>query len=455
MAEDKNINICQDNSGIANSGDNNTINQTNHINKKYFFKASNLVIVGAGLLIVVGITLLVSSNGINRSFNNISDSNITINYNKGIDKDTFNSILNDYRIQIKELKTALKSANSPEAKAKITQELAKLEQDYQTKQNEIEQAQKTLESLSFAITQKANEIYKKEGIDKTIEYLQKIDEANQKKILDKSMLEFAQKYKLQAELLITKNRYDEAKKAYAQMTHYDRSFDALFEYALFLAKQNYFAEAIKAHENLLDLELSQANRALVLNNLANLYSDQNQNKQALQAYQEALSLYKDLAKANPLVYNPDVAMTLNNLANLYRAQNQNQQALQAYQEALSLRRELAKANPSVYNPYVAGILNNLAVLYSDQNQHQQALQAYQEALSLRRELALANPWVYHFYVASTLDNLGILYQRQNKNKEALKTYQEALTIRRELALANPSIFNPHVAGTLNNLALLY
>ncbi len=410
---DKKIDIGKDNSGIANSGDNNTIQQTNHINKKYFLKASNLTIVGVGLLVVVGITLSVSNSGINRSFNNISDSNITIINNKGIDKDTFDSILTDYRTQIKELKTALKSANSSQSKAKIAQELAKLEQDYQIKQEEIAKAQKTLESLSFAITKKANEVYKKEGINKAIEYLQKIDESNQKKILDKSMQEFAQKYKLQAELLITKNRYDEAKEAYRQMTQYDRSFDALFEYALFLQKQNHFREAIKGYENLLDLELSQKDRAMTLNNLAVLYKAQNQHQEALKAYQEALSIRRDLAQANPSVYNPYVANILNNLANLYQVQNQNQKALQAYQEALTLYRDLAQANPSVYNPYVARTLNNLAVLYKAQNQNKEALQAYQEALNIRRDLAQTNPRAYELYYAKILI-IGVDDLKQDK-----------------------------------------
>ncbi len=227
------------------------------------------------------------------------------------------------------------------------------------------------------------------------------------------MQEFAQKYKLQAQLLITKNRYDEAKEAYEQMTQYDRSFDALFQFALFLQKQNYFQKAIKGYENLLDLKLSQEDRARTLNNLANLYKAQNQHKQALKAYQEALTLYRDLAQANPSVYNPDVAMTLNNLANLYSDQNQNKEALQAYQEALNIRRDLAQANPSVYNPDVATTLNNLAILYSDQNQHQEALKAYQEALTLYRDLAQTNPRAYELYYAKILI-IGVDYLKQDK-----------------------------------------
>jgi len=41
-------------------------------------------------------------------------------------------------------------------------------------------------------------------------------------------------------------------------------------------------------------------------------------KAAEEAYQEALSIRRELAKANPEAYLPDVARTLNNLANLLR-----------------------------------------------------------------------------------------------------------------------------------------
>jgi len=448
---DKKIDIGKDNSGIANSGDNNTIQQTNHINKKYFLKASNLTIVGVGLLVVVGITLSVSNSGINRSFNNISDSNITVN--NGINDKTLQMIMSKYEQEVNNLKAQLEKAPSLE----VYQELYKAQKELAKKTQELATLQQTINTIkpSDTILNQAKKILDTKGTSQAIKYLQGEAVKQEKEQVDKANKNLAKSYQLQAQLLIVENRYDEAKEAYEKMTQYDRSFDALFEYALFLQNQNHFREAIKGYENLLDLKLSQEDRARTLNNLAVLYSDQNQHQKALKAYQEALNIRRDLAKANPSVYNPYVANTLNNLAILYKAQNQNQEALNAYQEALKLRRDLAKANPSVYNPDVADTLNNLAILYKAQNQNQEALNAYQEALTLYRDLAQANPSVYNPDVAMTLNNLAILYSDQNQNQEALQVYQEALKIRRDLAQANPSVYNPDVAMTLNNLANLY
>jgi len=124
------------------------------------------------------------------------------------------------------------------------------------------------------------------------------------------MKTLAQKFQLQAQLLIVENRYSEAKEAYKQMIQYDRSYDSLFEYAHFLQKQNHFKEATREYENILVLELSQDHRATTLNNLAILYRAQNQNQEALKAYEEALGIRRELAKKNPTVYEIDYAKML-------------------------------------------------------------------------------------------------------------------------------------------------
>jgi len=365
-----------------------------------------------------------AENSINIDGNNSGNAIIGNNNQIGITDATLREILKTYQDKIYLLEEKLSNAPSQEEQLQLYRSLSKAQNELETKTQEVMKLQETLKSIQpdDAIANKAKEIFETKGINEAIEYLNGVEFQKQKDLTDKYMQETAKALKVKAEFIIIENRYEEAKTAYAQMTHYDRSFDSLFEYALFLQKQNYFKEAIQGYQNLLDLELSQANRALTLNNLANLYKAQNQHPEALQAYQEALKLYRDLAKANPSAYKPYVATTLNNLANLYKAQNQNQEALQAYQEALKLYRDLAKANPSVYNPYVANTLNNLANLYSDQNQHPEALQAYQEALKLRRELAKANPNAYEIVYAQMLI-MGVDLFRQDK-----KDLQEAKKI---------------------------
>lgn len=80
-------------------------------------------------------------------------------------------------------------------------------------------------------------------------------------------------------------------------------------------------------------------------------------------YQEVLQIFQDLAKENPGIFLPNVAMTLNNLAILQADQNDFSGAEQNYQEALQIYRDLAKENPRTFLPNVAATLLNLSIFY--------------------------------------------------------------------------------------------
>ena len=71
-----------------------------------------------------------------------------------------------------------------------------------------------------------------------------------------------------------------------------------------------------------------------------------------------------MAKENPRTYLPDVAMTLNNLANLHFKKNNFREALVKYEEALRIFRELAKENPRVYDIDYAQTLIMGVVLFN-------------------------------------------------------------------------------------------
>jgi tetratricopeptide (TPR) repeat protein len=101
-------------------------------------------------------------------------------------------------------------------------------------------------------------------------------------------------------------------------------------------------------------------------------------------YQEALEIFRQLAKPNPAAYQPAVATTLNNLAILYSDTQRLKEAEAAYQEALDISRQLPKTNPAAYQP-VATTLNNLAVLHLQAGNLSQATEESQEAVSINRE----------------------------------------------------------------------
>ena len=197
--------------------------------------------------------------------------------------------------------------------------------------------------------------------------------------------------------------------------------------------------------------------ANLLHDLGRLCADQNLRPLAEIQYREALKLYRKLAKENPSVYGPYVAMTCNNLANLLGKSSAGREEAEAlHREALKLRRELAEENPSVYGPNVATTCNNLANLLSESSAgRKEAEELYREAVKLSRELAKENPSVYGSDVATTCNNLAnLLSESSAGRKEAEELYREALERYRELAKENPSVYDPDVAGTCNNLANL-
>ena len=193
-------------------------------------------------------------------------------------------------------------------------------------------------------------------------------------------------------------------------------------------------------------------RAARLASLAIALSENDYREPALQAAQEAVDLYRELAAARPDVFKPDLAMSLNNLANSLRDLGQSEPALQAAQEAVDLYRELAAARPDVFKPDLAASLNNLAAMLSDLGQREPALQAAQEAGGLYRELAAARPDVFKPDLAASLNNLAGWLSGLGQREPALQAAQEAVDLYRELAAARPDVFKPDLAASLNNLA---
>ena len=235
-------------------------------------------------------------------------------------------------------------------------------------------------------------------------------------------------------------------------------YEIVTQAAYFLQEYNQFDNAIILYNQALQIDASSDQRAILYNNLALLLAEYpDQHPLARQHYEEALTLYRGLAKQNPSVYESDVAMTLNNLALLLaRYPDQHLLVKQHFEEALTLYRGLAKQNPSAYEPYVARILTNQAIFlarYPDQ--HLLVRQHYEEALILYRGLAKQNPSAYEPYVAGKLNNLAnLLTNYPDQHPLARQYYEEALILYHGLAEQNPSVYELYVADSLNNLALL-
>ncbi|MEN6337701.1 MAG: tetratricopeptide repeat protein [Phycisphaerales bacterium] len=129
-------------------------------------------------------------------------------------------------------------------------------------------------------------------------------------------------------------------------------------------------------------------------------------EEASKAAQEALDIYRRLAKDRPDAFLPELAWSLNNLGDMLRDLGRREEALKAEQEALDIRRRLAKDRPDAFLPDLAMSLNNLGNMLSDLGRREEALKAAQEGLDIYRRLANDRPDAFLPDLATSLRTLG-------------------------------------------------
>lgn len=114
------------------------------------------------------------------------------------------------------------------------------------------------------------------------------------------------------------------------------------------------------------------------------------------------------------------AAALIGAATLARRQGEYPAAIQHYEEALSISRDLNDTSA------IASALNNLGVVAVDQGNYERAEQLGQEALALFRA-AKDRP-----RAAASLNNLGMVARRRGEPERAAQLFEESLVIWREL-----------------------
>ena len=293
----------------------------------------------------------------------------------------------------------------------------------------------------------------KKGVPRALKLIEENNQEHQLQKLREQNQKQAKISRYKAGLYVWVNQWEKADQSYKDSIEFFSTFDSYFDYAYFLQLHRAnFKEAEKFYIIALHKTEELSKKAMSLNNLAILHSnDSTKRAEALAEYEEALEIYRDLAKENAKIYLFNVAMILNNLANFHSNDSTKRaEALAKNKEALEIYRDLAKENAKIYLPNVAMSLNNLAILHSDDStKRAEALAEYEEALEIRRALAKENPKVYLPDVAMSLNNLAIFHSKDStKRAEALAEYEEALEIRRTLAKENPKVYARDCATTL-------
>jgi len=168
-------------------------------------------------------------------------------------------------------------------------------------------------------------------------------------------------------------------------------------------------------------------------------SEVGRREEALQATQEAVEIRRELARANPQAFLPDLAMSLNNLGHALSSLGRREEALAAAQEAVDLYRELARANPQAFLPDLAMSLNNLARGLSDRYARTGRLEDLEQAIALWKRAVYLTPEgspdqpVFLNNLGNALRDRYIRTGDPTDFKQAADCYQRALVL--SLALA--------------------
>ena len=302
--------------------------------------------------------------------------------------------------------------------------------------------------LKTSVSKKAKAVYDEKGVDEALAIL----ESEKSRGEDAA---YAKKNMLRAKLYIEKNDYQQANHFYEKAVVVDDSYVNVYDYALFLMKENDTQKAQAFLEQLNGYDLNMEQKANVLNRLGINYRKLKRLDEAEEVYMKALKLREDLAKKNPDKYNIDLAWTYNNLGVLYKKTKELNASEEVHYKAYELRKSLAKKDPKKYTFYVTCSMHNLGELYSSMKEPNKAELFFEDALKIRRALVAQNPKKYIASLASTLHELATLYSSTERLKEAQSLYIEALALRRILAKENPQAYRSDLLDTLKGLEVLY
>jgi len=219
-------------------------------------------------------------------------------------------------------------------------------------------------------------------------------------------------------------RFGEAEATYlAAVKAFPENLEAILALARNLQVQKRYPEAIGRTTRCLELARRSENPVQIaeaLVQLGSLHREENRLKEAGEALEEALKIYRELAARNPREYLPQAAAIMNNLGRYYLRAKRMEDALGAHEEALKIYRGLAGRSPQSYLPYAALTLNSLGLLFREWKRLEEAGKAFEEELSLYRALASESSETFLPYVAAAWSNMGSLHRERNRLKGLIK-----------------------------------
>ena len=151
-------------------------------------------------------------------------------------------------------------------------------------------------------------------------------------------------------------------------------------------------------------ESQQSEYGRLANNLGVRLSNLGRREDALAATNEAVEIYRQLARQRPDAFLPDLAMSLNNLGIMLNDLGRREDALAATNEAVEIYRQLARQRPDAFLPDLARSLNNLGTMLSDLGRREDAFQAAEEAVRVLIPFFLRIPAAFASWMSTMVRN---------------------------------------------------
>jgi CHAT domain-containing protein/tetratricopeptide (TPR) repeat protein len=178
----------------------------------------------------------------------------------------------------------------------------------------------------------------------------------------------------------------------------------------FQAALESFQQALAIYKEIGDKE----GEADSLNNLGRAYVSLGQYQKAMEFSQQSLVMAREIGSRQV------EAKSLNNLGRAYNSLGQYQKAIEFFQQSLAIAREIGDRNVEAYP------LNNLGLAYNNLGQYQKAIEFLQQTLAIAREIGDRQGEAY------SLINLGLAYNSLDQYQKAIEFLQQSLAIAREI-----------------------
>ena len=124
-------------------------------------------------------------------------------------------------------------------------------------------------------------------------------------------------------------------------------------------------------------------------------------------------------------------------------------AVEAYQESISICRILVNDNPAKYNLSLCRALISMGLLFDEIGQYFDAIAAYKEVQDICTVMAPQYPLQYNELIARGLFSYGTTLSKLNKDSEAVVVFDRAVSLYRDLAQTEHEL-TPLLCGALYN-----